>query len=215
MTALASNEALHWQISAAPNAINDFTDLDRVPVLEHKTLSLASKPSLSTQFLVGLSVASSNSPSKEPATVERHSTANADGFLQKREDQETVVLYRKSSGPLAASGVTTDGDALAVTLSHSGDEAHVFASHAGYLRMAGLSGLSFTSAENIVLDRTQREVVLNLDLDKASSLQFEGSVESGSLELDGRRAGDLAKGHGLTLEPGKHRIHFTLTKQTN
>ncbi len=210
VTALASDQALHWHISAAPIAINDFTDLDRVPVLEHHTLSLTSRPLLSTRFLVGLSV---NGQSKAPGTLERHSTGNGDGFLQKCADQETVVLYRKSSGALAASGVATDGDALAVTLSNAGDEAHVFASRAGYLRMAGLPGLSFASPENIVLDRTQREVMLNLDLDRASTLQFEGSIENGSLDLDGRQAEDSGNGHRLDLESGKHRIHFTLSKQ--
>jgi hypothetical protein len=212
VTALAANQALHWQISAAPIAINDFTDLDRVRVLEHEELSLASEPSLSTRFLVGLSVASSSGQTKDVATVERHGAPNADGFLQKRADQQTVVLYRKSSGDLAASGVTTDGEVLAVSLSNTGDEAHVFAARAGYLRVTGLPGLSFASTENIVLDRTHREVTLNLDLDKPSSLRFEGAMERGSLELDGTRAVDIANGHGLTLESGKHRIRFTLVE---
>jgi hypothetical protein len=204
VTAVAGDAALRWQVSPAPIAINDFTDLDRVPVLKRHVLSLTTPTSLGTRFLVGLSVATT----KELATIARQSTAEGDGFMQKRSDQRTTVLYRTRGGSLAASGAVTDGDILVVTHAGSSDEEHVFAGHASYLRVGDIPGLSLNTAENVVLDRAGGEVLLSFDVDKPCTLHFDGSTGDGVVELDGKPAPGFAASHALSLAPGKHQVRF-------
>ena len=209
LTVVASDPSLRWQVSQAPIAIGDFTNLDQVPVLERYMLSLESKPSLDSKFLVALSVARS----KETSTIERRSTENGELFLQNQADQQTAALFRKKPGMLETSGMATDGDVLAVTRSSSGEESHVFAGHARLLRMTGGPSIAWTSSENVVLDRTKSDVVLNMNLEKSSMFKLEGQIEEGSFELDGASGSGSAGGQGVALSPGKHQIRFTLTTQ--
>jgi Heparinase II/III-like protein len=206
VTAVPSNDSLHWQVGPAPVPINDFTDLDRVPVLDRHVLSLTSPSSLGTRFLVGLSVATT----KQEATIEKQATAAGEGFLQKRSDQQTTVLYRKSAGPLVAPGAATDGDILVVIRAASSDGEHVFASHASYLRTDELPALSWNTPANVVLDRGHGEVVLSFDLDRPCTLHFDGSWEDNTVALDGKPASGFAASHALSLEPGKHQVRYKI-----
>jgi hypothetical protein len=203
---VASDEKLWWRVSPAPIPINDFTDLDRTAVSNRHVLALVSPSTLQTRFLVGLSVGDAT----EVSSMERQSTSVADGFSQKRSGQQTVVLIRKRAGSLAALNATADSNILAVTESQSGDVQQVFAAHARTLRLEHFPGFSLSTPGNVVVERTQGDVLLTLDVEKLCTLHFEGSLAKSTVKVDDKPEPGVEGSQTLSLTPGNHRVHITL-----
>jgi hypothetical protein len=177
---VAVDEKLSWQVSPAPIPINDFTDLDRTPVSNRHVLALVSPSSLQTRFLVGLSVGAAT----ELSFMERYSTLVGDGFMQKRPDQQTIVLFRNHAGSLAAFDATADSDILAVTKAQSGDVEQVFVGHARALRLEQFPGFSLSTPGNFVVELTQGDALLTIDVEKLCGLHFDGSLAKSSVKMD-------------------------------
>jgi hypothetical protein len=142
--------------------------------------------------------------------MERYSTLVGDGFSQKRPDQQTIVLFRNHAGLLAAFDATADSDILAVTKAQSGDNEQVFVGHARALHLEHFPGLSLSTPGNVVVERTQGNALLTIDVEKLCTLHFEGSLARSSVKMDDKPEPGVAGSQTLSLEPGKHRIRVTL-----
>jgi hypothetical protein len=105
---------------------------------------------------------------------------------------------------------TADSNILAVTESQSGDVQQVFAAHARTLRLEHFPGFSLSTPGNVVVERTQGDVLLTLDVEKLCTLHFEGSLAKSTVKVDDKPEPGVEGSQTLSLTPGNHRVHITL-----
>jgi len=209
LTAVVDDPDKQWQIAPGPTATNDFTNLDQKPVLKRYIFSLASQQSTSAQFLVALSVSSTEDKSGDSAVTEKQTTTNGEGFVQKRSDGKTEVFFRRKPGTLQTDGITTDGTTLAVS-SASGGESHILATEAHSLKIAETASFALTSAADVVVDHTGDAVQLSLQCAQPTMLKADAAVQKGSFEVDGKKLADDAE--PISLSAGSHTIHFNMRR---
>lgn len=195
-----------WNAQPAPIPVTAFRDLDRQRVQARSVLRLTTTSNTSATILVGMRFVR-NGSSQESLAV--HRTANASGFALDANDTHAIALFRTGSGELAAGGVSTDGNILAVT--HRSNSSSVFASAARSVRDGDRTTFSASIPVDFVISHNAKAEEVSVAADRAVQVQITSARAITEVTLDcGRISNASGETAVIQVKAGEHIIRLNL-----
>jgi hypothetical protein len=204
-TLTAGGENSRWTLTEQPLPANIYGDFDHTAVDPRQAFRLESPRSRQSSFLVGLRFQKAGDA---PAPLDPFSSTSGQGF--QTPGGAAQVVFRSKPGPLTASGLSTDGDLLAVTQANGATE--IFATHLKSLQRGGQLLASSSAPADLARRETPDAVEVHVQCSALSNLKIYAAKTAREVMLD-QGAVNPSQAVGLIslehLAKGEHVIKIT------